>query len=99
MHDPYDRHRRTTSPDRDSDATIEMPRRFDEEGNRRSTDDGGSLARSLQDLFAPNRGSGGPASFFKSLAGSLRGKDGSRDEQDGADVGAGNHKKRSTRRD
>ena len=63
--------------DSDSEATIDLPRRFDEHGNRKSDSMGDELAERLQDLLAGRASAG---SFFKSIASSLsQSQEGSRD--------------------
>ncbi|KXT04074.1 hypothetical protein AC578_4954 [Pseudocercospora eumusae] len=57
MHDKYDR-----EPDEDSEATIDLPDRFDEQGNRKAED---PLAEKINDLLS---GKGGAGNIFKSLA-------------------------------
>jgi hypothetical protein len=65
FNDPYEH------PPHDSDSdsgTVELPRRFDEHGNRKHESVGDDLAERLQQLLS-GRGSAG--SFFKGIAGSL----------------------------
>lgn len=57
MHDKYDR-----DPDEDSEGTIDLPDRFDEQGNRKPED---PLAEKINDLLS---GKGGAGNIFKSLA-------------------------------
>lgn len=64
FNDKYDR-----SPhDSDSDGTVELPRRFDEHGNRKPDSTADELAERLQDLFSGRASAG---SFFRGVAGSL----------------------------
>lgn len=54
---------RDRSPSQDSDGTIELPARFDEQGNRRHED---PLAQKINDLI---NGQGGAGGLFKALLG------------------------------
>jgi uncharacterized protein YoaH (UPF0181 family) len=81
FNDPYDR------PPHDSDSdsgTVELPRRFDEHGNRKHESFGGDdLAERLQELLSGRVSAG---NFFRGIAGSLR------------DEGSGDGRSRSRRR-
>ena len=63
--------------DSDSEDTIELPRRFDEHGNRKPDSMGDELAERLQDLLSGKASAG---SFFKSIASSLS-HEGDREER------------------
>ena len=65
FNDKYDRPPRDGS---DSEDTVELPRRFDEHGNRKPDSMGDELAERLQDLLSGRASAG---SFFKSIAGTL----------------------------
>ena len=65
FNDKYDRPPRDGS---DSEDTVELPRRFDEHGNRKADSMGDELANRLQDLLSGRASAG---SFFKSIAGTL----------------------------
>ena len=65
FNDKYDR----PPHDSDSEDTVDLPRRFDEHGNRKPESMGDELAERLQDLLTGRASAG---SFFKSIAGSLR---------------------------
>lgn len=73
FNDKYDRSPR----DSDSEDTVELPRRFDEHGNRKPESKGDELAERLQDLLAGRASAG---SFFKGIAGSLM-EEGDREER------------------
>lgn len=74
FNDKYDRPPRDGS---DSEDTVELPRRFDEHGNRKPDSMGDELAERLQDLLSGRASAG---SFFKSIAGSLS-QEGYREER------------------
>lgn len=65
FNDKYDR----PPNDSDSEGTVELPRRFDDNGNRKHESAADELAERLQELLS---GRGLAGSFFKSITDSLK---------------------------
>lgn len=74
----------------DSDATVEMPERFDEEGKRKSERGDDAIVDVLEDIFS-GKGPGGK--YFKKIFGGGGSGDG-----DGGEGGSGGGRRRRSRR-
>lgn len=87
MHDPHERRSRDDR-DNDSDGTVDLPPRFDEQGNRKPGED--DLAAKINDLLS---GKGGAGGIFKSIAGEFLGGQGGGGESDGESKSRRRHRR------
>lgn len=89
MHDIYER---PPPEDDESDTTVELPPRFDENGRRMPDQAGDPFAEKLQEMFA---GKGLAGGLFKRIAGDFMGGGGG-DDSDGESSG-GRRRRRGRR--